>query len=821
MKVSIQLMKLLSDDTLWSLKPEQLVEKIGRQLGEVKEVFDWRGKYEGVKIAEITEVSPHPDADKLNVYQVNAGGNQRVQVVSGDTNLVVGDKVGWIAPGAVVPISWGTEKPFTLEVRPLRGQMSHGMFGSGKELDINDDDAKVIKLDTDAPAGTSFAEAYNLDDVVIDIENKMFTHRPDCFGNLGVAREIAGIQDKQFVSPDWYDLEANVDKPAHKLVDIAVDNQITDQVKRYAAVALDVEIKPSPIWLQSYLRRLGIRPINNVVDITNYVMVATGQPLHAFDFDKISGGSDSAKLVVRLPKKGESLTLLDGKKIELKFNEMLICDEHQPVALGGVMGGANSEISSLTKRIILESASFDMYQIRRTSMRHGIFTDAVTRFSKGQSPQQCSVVLAKAVEILKQFANAKVISDVTDVYPKKQLNKPIAITVEFINSRLGSSFTSAQVATTLRNVEMTVEQKGDELLVTAPFWRRDINIKEDVVEEVGRLIGYDKIPQNLPVRASAPANIASLDLLKSKIRSVLASAGANELQTYSFVPEKLLEDVGQQKTHAFKLRNALSPELQHYRLSLTPSLLEKVHPNIKAGHSEFALFEMNRVHIKGDKDCDELPREYQTLALVYAAKNPSQGASFYYAKRYLSYLLSTLNVDYEVVPASSQPQWEIGRQVFAPFEPKRSGFVLVAGEFAGFIGEYKFSTSKNLKLPKAAAGFELDIERLLKHKKLTSYNRLSKFPSVDQDICFKVKTSVNYGDLKKGFEAALNSQNREIQVQVGHLDIFQREDDAGHKQITFRVTLQPSDKTLSSDDANEFVRIATEKVHSDLGAIRV
>lgn len=820
MKTSIELMKLLSDGAQWKLSPEELVVKIGSQLGEVKEVIDLRAKYEGIKVAEIVEVNPHPDADKLNIYQINDGGKQTVQVVSGDTSLSVGDKVAWLAPGSTVPSTFGTEQAFVMGVRPLRGHMSHGMFGSGKELDFNDDSSSVLKLDTNKPAGTLFADAYSLNDVIIDIENKMFTHRPDCFGNLGVAREIAGIQGLPFTSPDWYATDAKVATPEHELVKIEVDNQIPELVNRYSAVALDVELAPSPLWLQSYLHRLGIRPINNVVDITNYLMISTAQPLHAFDFDKVSGGKDVAKIVVRNPKKAEELTLLDGKKVQPADKTMLICNQNEPIALGGMMGGANSEISQSTKRIILESATFDMYQIRRSSMQMGVFTDGVTRFSKGQSPEQCSVVLAKAVEILVKFAGAKVISKVVDNYPKKHKNKSIAITLDFINQRLGSDFTAEQVVNTLNNVEFNVEQHGEEFIVTVPFWRKDIEIKEDIVEEVGRLIGYDKLPQALPLRATSTSNIAKIDLLKSKVRSILASAGANELQTYSFVPAKLMQAVGQQKVHAFTLRNALSPELQHYRLSITPSLLEKVHPNIKAGFSEFGLFELNRVHIKGDDDCDGLPREYQTLAFVYAAKKSGQGAPFYKARRYLDYLLTSLNIDYKIVPAENQPQWEIGRQVFAPFEQKRSGFIIVNDEFAGFIGEYSAMTRKNLKLPDHSAGFEIDVERLLKHQTPVSYKQILRFPSVEQDVCFKVKAETSYDELLAVFSEGVK-KDVQIRINISLLDIFQREQEKSHKQITFKVVLQHTEKTLTNDEVRSLVDEAVDFVGKKLEAVRI
>lgn len=819
MKVSVSLMKAYSDGEQSSLSSDELVTKIGRQLGAVEEVIDLAPKYQGIQVVEISHAAPHPNADKLSIYQL-WDGQKNVQVVSGDTTLQVGDKVGWIAPGQTVPITYGTDAPVVMEARPLRGEMSNGMFGSGKELGLNDDHQKVAVLDTNAPAGTLLADAYNLNDTIIEIENKMFTHRPDGFGNLGVAREIAGIQGLPFSSPDWYTQDATVPSADSPNLTLSVSNKIPELVPRYMAVALDhIQIGPSPLWLQSYLQRLGVRPINNVVDITNFYMLLTGQPMHAFDFDKVAGGKNHADIIVRKPKINEQVTLLDGKTITPHKDAMLIASQDQVIGLGGMMGGANSEISPTTTRIILECATFDMFTIRRTSMAHGIFTDAVTRYSKGQSPAQCLPVLAKAVQEL-VASGARVASDMTDIFPKGFSPAPIATTSQFINSRLGSSYSTEHMATALTNVECRVEVRGDELMVVPPFWRTDLEIPEDLVEEIGRLGGYDKLPHELPTRPTKAAKSPLIDNLKHHIRTLLASAGANELQTYSFVSAKLLKDVGQNPEHAFAIRNALSPDLQHYRLSLTPSLLEKVHPNIKAGFTQHALFELNKIHIKTDVDCDGLPREYQTLAFVFASQADQAGAAYYHAARYLRFVLGALHVPYTILPASDAPKWEIGRQVFAPFEPKRAGYVQVGDDFVGFIGEYNVKTRKNLKLPDYTAGFEIDLERVLKHQNPTKYQPLLRFPSVEQDVCLKVAASTLYSDLEALVRKAFVDDER-LHVSIEPLDIYQRQDDTTHKQITFRITLQHADRTLTRDEAGNILDAMVQSVAAAIDTERV
>lgn len=795
---------------------EKLVERIGNQLGAVEEVINTTGKYKGIKIVEIKEAKPHPNADKLNVYQM-FDGEKQVQVVSGDVNLNVGDKVTWLAPGTIVPSTWGTDKPFTLESRPLRGEMSHGMFAAGDELDINDDHASVLKLDTDKPAGTLFADAYEVEDVIIDIENKMFTHRPDCFGNLGIAREVAGIQGQPFKSPDWYITEPKLPVPEGEELRLTIKNQIPNLVPRFAVIPIkDVEVKPSPLWLQAKLHSLGIRPINNIVDITNFIMIKTGQPLHAYDYDKVKALSapHHASLTIRHPKEGEKITLLNGKEIEPNPKAMVVAAGDSLVCLGGMMGGANSEVDSDTKNIILEAATWDMYTIRRTSMMHGVFTDAVTRFSKGQSPLQNIAVLAKAVEQVIEIAGGAVASNLIDdnhIAPEAQicgsLQVPIEISAKFVNQRLGGDLTASQIAKLLKNVEFNVEHEGNKLVVQPPFWRTDVEIPEDLVEEIGRLQGYENLPHMLPTRATSAVKLEPMDELKKNIRQLLASAGANELQTYSFVPERLMQHVGQEKVHAFAIRNALSPELQHYRLSLTPSLLEKVHPNIKAGFDQFGLFEINKVHIKGDEDCEGLPREYQTLAFVFASKNSQSGAAYYWAKYYLEYLLKSLHVDFDFSPANEKPEWEIGRQVFAPFEPKRSGFVKLGqeGDFAGFVGEYRGEVRKNLKLPEYCAGFEIDLERILKHQKATTYQPILRFPSIDQDLTIKVTTDTPFNLPAELIEQKISEADQRIRVIVTPVDAYQSAEDAKHKNLTYRVTLQHRDRTLITQEINKMM----------------
>ncbi|HSX34925.1 MAG TPA: phenylalanine--tRNA ligase subunit beta, partial [Candidatus Saccharimonadales bacterium] len=623
---------------------DDLVVRIGAQLGAVEEVVPFGAKYQGALIVRVVSCEPHPDSDHMHVCKIDDGNktpdvdrdeNGLVQVVCGAPNVRAGMTAVWLPPGATVPDTYFGPDAFVLGKRRLRGLLSNGMLASPKELALGDSHEGILEITGHIDEhggyqpGTSFAEAYGLDgDVVIDMENKMFTHRPDCFGWLGIAREIEGIYHRPYKSPQWYTPSPEIPGVEAGELKLEVRNEIPELVPRFVAIVLGgVEVKSSPVWLQVELARAGVHSVNNIVDYTNFFMLETGQPIHAYDYDKVKALSaeDHAVLVVRKPRQGEKISLLNGKTIEPRAEAMMVATDKQLICLGGAMGGSDTEVDASTKNIIIEAATWDMYAMRRTAMAHGIFTDAVTRFTKGQSPLQNLAVTAKLVDEIRQFAGGKVASGLiddnhvpADVMERQSLHAPVEVTRQFINERLGFDLSAGEMETLLTNVEFRVSVDGDNLTVTAPFWRTDIEIPEDVVEEVGRLYGYDHLPLELPRRSIMPVPVNPLLDVKTTIRRVLTAAGASEILSYSFVHGNLLEKAGQDAAQAFQLGNALSPYLQYMRLSLTPSLLTMVHPNQKAGYDEFALFELGLAHNTNDYDEDGLPREINSLSFVFA-----------------------------------------------------------------------------------------------------------------------------------------------------------------------------------------------------------
>jgi phenylalanyl-tRNA synthetase beta chain len=825
---------------------EKLVEKIGAQLGAVEEVVPFGDKYQGVVIARVVTSDQHPNADRLHVCKVDDGGkveglerdeNGHIQVVCGAPNVRAGMLVAWLPPGSIVPSTFYDVDQFKLDERELRGVMSNGMMASPKELALGDSHEGILEITDEHQPGTLFIDAYGLrDDKIIDMENKMFTHRPDCFGYLGIAREIEGIHGRAYKSPDWYKLDPEIPAVETEELKLEVRNELPESVPRFTAVTLrDIEVKESPVWLQVELARAGIRPINNIVDYTNFFMLETGQPLHAYDYDKVAGLSDAdrAVITVRNAKLNEKITLLGGKQVSLTPQNIVIATDKQPIGLGGVMGGAETEVGMQTRNIIIECANFDMYNIRRTSMALGLFTDAVTRFTKGQSPLQNKAVIAKIVDEIRQYADGKVASALIDdnhidaiSMQRGSLEAPVEIGRDFINQRLGLGLSTQQMARLLQNVEFAVEEQGDVLTITAPFWRTDIALPEDIVEEIGRLYGYDHLPLELPERSINPAQKDEILQLKARIRQQFAALGANEVLSYSFVHGDLFKKVGQDAGQAFQLANALSPDLQYYRLSLTPSLLDKVHANIKAGYNDFAMFEMGKVHVKSVLDDQSLPKESSRFSFVFAADDKTAtknyaGAPYYQALKYLDGI-TQLPLDIVYVPLIDFKTDDLAiQQLVKPFEPGRTAILQYEGKVLGVVGEYRASVRKSLKLPAFVAGFELLVDELRTNTALTYY-QLPRFPKVEQDICLKVNEGLPYKELFDFVWSHLN-ENRPDRTfhSLSPVDIYQRDDDKSHKQITFRLELASYERTLTDQEVNSLLDRVAEAAQQKFGAERI
>lgn len=817
---------------------DELATVIGARLVEIEGVESLGGKYKDVIIARIVECAPVEDSDHLNVTKIDDGGsaadaqrdeNGYVQVVCGAPNVRVGLLVAWLPPGSTVPDTYGEAEPFVLGARKLRGFMSNGMLASARELDLFDDHDGIVEVDKDVAPGTPFMEAYALDDYLLDIENKSLTHRPDTFGVIGFAREVAAIAGQGFQAPEWYEeLLPRYASPADgEAVELSAAIDDAALSSRYQAIALGsvTQSARTPLEIQTYLSRSGVRPISPIVDVTNYLMLLTGQPLHAFDYDKVVALSRSPHLHVRGGYDGETLHLLDGRTIALAADDIVIAAGDHAVALAGAMGGAETEIDASTKRIIIESATFNLYNLRRTQMRHGIFSEAITRFTKGQPAALTAPVLARAVAMLGELCGAQVISDVADDYPHPIVQPTLSLRIDTVNGVLGTHFNATDAAELLLNVQctvsVTIDDDGEVLAVTPPYWRTDIHIAEDVIEEIGRLNGFDLIEQTLPTRDSIATMPDTTGLLRQTLRERLASAGANEVVTYSFVHGNLLSRAGQSSEQAYALSNAISPDLQFYRLSLTPSLLDKVATNIRT-YDEFGLFEFGKTHVKDvfDEREPELPAEFGRIGFTYTAsdkQSADRGAAYYTARRYLDDVFNALHISHVTLkPLAEESSIDVAS---ALFEPKRSAAVYAGDTYIGIIGEYKRTVMNAFKLPNFSAGFELLLDPLqMQAKAIGVYVPLSRYPSSDSDATFTVPEAMPFHDLDAAIAAAITSEELTI-TYVTH-DIYAPEN-SDSKNITVRFTFVSYDKTLTRELVNDDMKRIIGRVLDELTSVHV
>ncbi|MBD3329473.1 phenylalanine--tRNA ligase subunit beta [Candidatus Dojkabacteria bacterium] len=851
MKVSLNTIRKLTEI---KIKPDKLEDKIDQTLGEVEGVEDLSEKYKNITIAEIVEKSPHPDADKLGVYKLNIGKKSPVQVVAGDLTLDVGDRVAYFPIGTRVPYNPSPEKyDGTVKKTKLRGVESNGMMASARELDISGNHESVMRLNDEigkqARPGDNFADAYGLNDLVFDIENKAMTNRPECFGIIGLAREIAGIQGIKFETPAWFDygyggkdFSREVVPENESKVDLDVKNQVPKLVNRYMAVVVeDLKIKDSPVWLQLELMKAGVRPINNVVDITNYLMIMTGQPIHAFDRDKLvkrDSGADkkNVKIAVRQSNKDERIVVIDGKTHELDDEIVVITDSSSPIGVAGVMGGLDTEIDERSQSAVIEVANFDMYSIRKTSMKLGIFSDAVTRFSKNQDPEMCEPVMYKALEMLNELAGGKVVSELVDIYPNPREVRKLKISIKGIQESIGFDLPGKDIARLLENVELGTEVKGDELIITIPTYRQDLNIDEDIYEEVARLYGFSKIPLKLPTRKFKPISRNPILELQEKVRDFLTAAGAYEMITYNFISKELMKKCNLSPSKAYHIKNALSPELAYMRPNLMPSIIEKAVMNLKKGYAEFALYEINKSHIKGQMDEENLPKEFRTVGFVYAtadkvANSKYEGSPYYMAKKYLDELLSylkTMDVGYERPSGKKVSDYPVWIQNAMTLYSKGSWAIISytfhnKKYYLGMVGDFCPHLKKSMEMPKYSAGFELDIEALLKISGLGGYyQEPSIYPKVTQDLCFVVDRDVPYQALVDTIKNEVD--DRDVYVSVDPVDIYSGQgaveetgDGQSAKQVTIRLVLQHQERVLDEKEISDWRKRVIRAVKQGCG----
>jgi phenylalanyl-tRNA synthetase beta chain len=762
-----------------------LVERLtmaGLEVDSLENRYAWMEK---VLVSRVLAVAPHPNARKLTLCRVDAGDRQ-VQVVCGAPNVREGMLAPLALPGTLFPSG------IKLEKSVIRGQTSEGMLCSAAELELSSDAGGIMDLDPGFQIGQPLPVALGLSDHAIEID--LTPNRPDCLSMIGVAREIGGFQNKKITYPEIRLPEG--EKPIEEMTSVIIESP--DHCPRYAARLIEgVEIKPSPFWLRDRLLSIGLRPINNIVDVTNFVMMETGQPLHAFDFDNL----EENRIVVRTAVEGERFTTLDEKERTLASDMLMICDGRKPVAVGGVMGGLNSEIENTTTRVLIESAYFDPSSIRKTSRRLGLNTDASHRFERGVDPEGTLRALNRAAQLMLETAGGTLTRGIIDERPRIVKNDPVAFRVSAANRRLGTELTGDQIVELLESIEIHVEkgEDDDRLMAAPPSCRVDISRPEDIMEEVARRWGYNRIPVTFPAMPAEGARPAPRIVLRNQVRDLMVGYGFAEAVNYSFIErgacDKLRMPEDDRRRRMLDIMNPISEDLSVMRTSLIPGLLQIMSRNLAWQNRNLKLFEVGKIFLSNGQDA--LPDEIEMAAGLWTGARENLSwhyretpCDFYDLKGVAESLLAAVGISdikFSALPEASCDY----------LRPGCSAVMSVGQTSLGLIGEIHPYVLKNYDLKQKSYVFELNLDELqpfISTEKLA--RQIPRYPSVSRDLTVIVDKNIEAAALLSRIKASEESLIEDILI----VAVYEGENiPSGRKSVSFRIVYRSSAETLEDE----------------------
>ena len=770
---------------------------------EVDAVEDRYAYLDSVVVGRIIGISPHPNADRLKLCAVDDGSGT-LTVVCGAPNAAEGLNVPLARVGTCLP------NGIRLEKSVIRGQASEGMLCSETELELGLDGSGLMVLDSRLSAGTPLKAALDLEDTVLEIG--LTPNRPDCLSMIGVAREIAAIQGVAMTPPEIALPEAtgDIDQLA------AVTIEAPDHCPRYAARLVEaVTVAPSPFWLQQRLRSVGIRPINNLVDVTNFVMLETGQPLHAFDFDQLAGH----RIVVRTAADGEPFTTLDQKERRLTDQMLMICDGEKPVAVGGVMGGLNSEIEATTTRVLIESACFDPVSIRRTSKALGLSTDASHRFERGVDPGGTCFALNRAAALMAELGCGRLVDGIIDADYRAGGPPTIRLSARQTNAVLGTRIERTTMAQLLERVAFDVADDGEDgLTVNVPSFRVDVSRPQDLMEEIARLSGYDDIPTTFPALPSRGIVPSAQRVLRNQVKSILAGFGFSEAINYSFIGADACDRIRLDADHPLRrhvaLLNPISEEQSVMRTTLVPGMLEASQRNIARQQTTLRLFEIGKVFLP--QAGDSLPIEKEMLVGLWtgagmrpAWHTPERTLDFYDIKGIVEGLALSLGI-------GELRFWALKDGRCRYLRAGHGADVLAGDTALGVVGEVDGTVVTNYNLRQPAFIFELDMgvlaERLPEGRQMTP---IPRFPATARDVTLIVDQDLESGRMLEWVKTA----DQQL-IETAYLfDVFTGDPiPAGKKSISFRVIYRSAERTLEDETVNTIHRQLTGQLIGEFGA---
>jgi len=755
-----------------------LADKLTMTGSKVETIIRYGEDIKNVVIGKIVEISQHPNADKLLIGLVDIG-SEKIQVVTGAKNIKVGDYIPVALHGSTI---YGGVK---IKRGKLRGIESNGMMCSAEELGLNESllpeyQKNGIFILPPLEIGKDINEAIGLKDDVIEFE--ITPNRPDCLSMIGIARETAATFNTKLKVPNIIIKEIEEESPAK--VTIQDDNLCYRYVAR---VVRNVKIGPSPLWMQMRLIKAGVRPINNVVDVTNYVMLETGQPLHAFDLDKVY----NRHIIVRRAKNGEFLTTLDGKNRILDDSMLVIADEEKAIGLAGVMGGENTEITDKTVNILIESANFKGSNIRHTSKKLGIRSEASSRFEKGLDPETTVIACERAAQLMADFCSGEVLKGKIDVYPNPTEKNIIVVNIKRINKFLGTEISKDKMINILKSLEFNVEELDENLKITVPYFRKDVTMEADIAEEIARIYGYNNIKDTLMKSAETTIGIKTWEQQQEdKIIDILLASGMNEIITTSFIGNRDFEKINLPKNsilrNAVKILNPLGEDQSYMRTTLIPSMLNVAYTNFSRKISEFRVFEISKVFTLLNNNIEQQPNETKKVVLGMYGKE----VDFYIIKGVIEKILENLNIS----------NVDYLRSTFQIYHPGRSAEIFINNESIGIFGELHPDVLNNYNIPIRVYAGELDIVKILKYvPREKKYKQLPKYPAVERDLAVVVDEDIFVGDIQK----VIIEAGGKLVDNVSLFDIYKGKNiPQGKKSVAYSILYRSHEKTLTDEEVN-------------------
>ena len=789
MKVSL---KWLREYVPVTLPPEELAHRLTMAGIEVGEIHTVGGSWDSIFVGRVARVIKHPNADRLTLCTVDLP-NETFEVVCGAPNVAEGQNIAFARLGARL-LDGHSGKTMTLKAAKIRGVVSQGMICSEKELGLSEEHEGILVLSPDAPLGAPLID--HLGDSILELE--VTPNRPDCLSMLGVAWEVAALTGAVVSMPEISYEEHG--SPIEKLASVEIADP--DLCARYtASVVTGLEVAESPHWMQERLLAAGMRPINNIVDITNYVMLEYGQPLHAFDYDGIEDG----KITVRRARAGERLLTLDGETRPLDPDMLAIADPSGPVGLAGVMGGARSEVSDKTTSVLLESASFNNVSIRRTSIRLKLRSEASLRFDKGLSPGLPLQALKRATQLLAQVAGGTVARGVIDIFPGKTRSRPLRLTSRRLEQVLGTRIEQEKSRQVLTSLGFKCRRTGEsDLSVTIPYWRSDISIEDDLVEEVARIVGYDQVPITT-LHGHIPQIVPDeARQLKETVQDIMAGCGMQEVVNYSISNLSSLEKTGLSalaSLNPLRIANPMRPEHEHLRLSLRPGILANVAQNQKHQDQGLLFFEIGKVYLPRDGD---LPIEKEILACVVTGDEEGSENGFLKIKGILESLLERLGVEVRFEPGE-EPGLHPGRIVR----------LKVQDDDLGVLGEVHPQVVEAFDIEAGSVYvFEADMEKLRRHLPASKkYRPISRYPGVLRDLALLVDANTP----ARAIEDVIKSFP--LVTRTNLFDVYSGDQvPQGKRSLAYRIQFQSPNRTLTEEEVNVVQAQLVQKLSQETGA---